>query len=290
MRQNMTYVPCDLCGSDMPIFLFEKNGFRHVKCRNCDLVYVNPRLKNPLKQQEAFYENLAAFSGDFDEQAHKDYTGSRRKRLMKEAALYLPYNLNGRILDIGCGFGGFLKGAAEQGWKFPEGVEIAPQAARYTSKIFTVRTKPFEEIQYNDYNFDVIRLNNVIEHMPSPKSSIKAAYTNLRPGGLFVISTPNFGSLSVALCRDRWQYIGGHDHIYLFTPKTLSLMLSENGFKVIRTRTKGTHITPKDHEKKQSSRWEEILNKEIKAIEKILDLFIRRTLWGHRLSVWDVRT
>lgn len=285
-ERDLNYVPCDLCGSDTPDVLFEKNGFKYVKCRNCDLVYVNPRLKDPIGHQETFYDNLAASFGDLDKQAHHDYTGSRRKRLLKEAAMYLPYNLNGRILDIGCGFGGFLKGAAEQGWKHPEGIEIAPVAAEYTSKFFPVKMKPFEEIQYNDYSFDVIRLNNVIEHLPSPKSLILSAYNNLRSGGLLVISTPNFGSLSVTLCREKWQYIGGDDHIYLFAPKTISQMLGANGFKVVNIRTKGIHITPKYHVKKPSSYREKLLHNEIKIIENVLDFFVRRTLWGHRLKVW----
>ncbi len=275
---DLTYVHCDLCGSDTSMVLFEKDGFKHVKCRNCGLVHVNPRLKNPLEHQETFYDNLAASFGDLNERAHHDYTGSRRKRFLKEAAMYLPYNLNGRILDIGCGLGGFLKGAAEQGWKYPEGIEIAPQAAEYTSKFFPVRMKPFEETEY-DYYFDVIRLENVIEHVPSPRSIVVSAYKYLRPGGLFVISTPNYRSLSVTLCREKWQYICGADHIYLFAPKTISQLLSKNGFKILNIRTKGIHLTPKNHAKKPLS------YNEIKLVEKVLDLFVRRTRWGHRLKV-----
>ena len=277
-ERDLAYVHCDLCGSDTSTVLFEKDGFKHVKCCHCDLVHVNPRLRNPLKQQQTFYNNLAAAFGHLDEQAQHDYTGSRRKRFLKEAAMYLPYNLNGRILDIGCGLGGFLKAAAEQGWKYPEGIEIAPQAAEYTSKFFPVKMKPFEETQY-DYYFDVIRLENVIEHVPSPRSIVALAYKYLRPGGLFVISTPNYRSLSVRLCHEKWQYIAGADHIYLFTPKTISQLLGKNGFKIVNIRTKGTHITPKNHAKKPSS------YNAIKFIEKVLDFFVRRTLWGHRLKV-----
>ena len=283
---DLTYVCCDLCGSEAFAVLFVKNGFRHVKCNACGLVYVNPRLRNSLEHQEIFYEKLAASSGDFNDQAHRDYVGSRRKRLLKEAAMYNPYNLNGRILDIGCGFGGFLKGAAEQGWRHPEGVEIASHAAEYASNFFPIKMKPFEQTDYNDYSFDVIRLNNVIEHVPSPKAVILSAYKNLRSGGLFVISTPNFRSLSVSLCREKWQYIEGDEHIYLFTPQTISQMLKESGFKVVNIRTKGVHITPKDHAKKPSSYKDKVIDRGIKITEKILDFFVKRTLWGHRLRVW----
>ena len=59
-ESDLTYVACDLCGSDATQTLFEKDGFTHVKCRNCGLVYVNPRLKDPLEHQETFYDNLKA--------------------------------------------------------------------------------------------------------------------------------------------------------------------------------------------------------------------------------------
>jgi 2-polyprenyl-3-methyl-5-hydroxy-6-metoxy-1,4-benzoquinol methylase len=285
-KRDLAYIRCDLCGSDESVVLFEKDGFKHVKCRKCDLIYVNPRLKDPIKQQETFYDNLAFSSGDFDEQVHHDYDGSRRKKLMKEAAQYLPYNLNGRILDIGCGFGGFLRGAAEQGWMYPEGIEVAPQAAAHASKFFPVKMKLFEETQYKEYSFDVIRMNNVIEHVSSPRALIVSAHNNLRSGGLFVINTPNYRSLSETLCREKWHYIGGDDHIYLFTLKTISQLLTKNGFNVVNIRTKGTHIAPKNHSKKPSSYRNELFNNKIKFIERMLDLFVRRTLWGHRLSIW----
>lgn len=285
-EKDLIHVHCDLCGSNDPLILFIKDGFRHVKCNTCGHVYVNPRLRNSFEHQEVFYENIAASFGDFSDQAYNEYAGSRRKRLLKEAAQYNQYNLTGRILDIGCGFGGFLKGAAEQGWKYPEGIEIASIPAHYTSSYFPVKMKPFEELEYNDYSFDVIRLNNVIEHVPSPKALVLSAYKNLRSGGLFVISTPNYRSLSVSICREKWQYIGGDDHIHLFTPETLSKMLEQSGFKVISIRTKGVHITPKNHAVKPNSLQDKLIYNGIQIFEKALDLFVRNTLWGHRLKVW----
>jgi 2-polyprenyl-3-methyl-5-hydroxy-6-metoxy-1,4-benzoquinol methylase len=279
--KDLTYVTCDLCGSDNYMILFEKDGFRHVECRKCHLVYVNPRLENPSQHQEALYDNIAASHGTFDENTRYDYSGYRKEKLTKEAASYLPYNINGRILDVGCSFGGFLKGAAEQGWKYPEGVEIAPQVAAYTSQFFPVQMKPFEETEYPDNCFDVIRLNNVIEHLSSPKAVVRSVQRKLRTGGLFVIKTPNFRSLSVSLCREKWQYIAGFDHIHLFCPKTITQLLTENGFKIVKIETKGTHITPKDRESRERS-----FKSGIKLIEAILDVFIRHTLRGHRLTVW----
>lgn len=125
------HVTCDLCGADNPELLFVKDTFRHVRCSRCGMVYVTPRLRDVSGHQEIFYENYACSSGDYAEIASKDDRGSRKKRLIAEAESYRLYYKTGYILDIGCGFGGFLKAASEKGWLHPEGIEIAPQAAVY---------------------------------------------------------------------------------------------------------------------------------------------------------------
>ena len=75
-----------------------------------------------------------------------------------------------------------------------------------------------------DY-FDVVRANNVIEHLSSPRAMVRAVHRIIRPGGLFAFSAPNFDSLSVRLLGRNWPYIRGDHHIHLFGPKTLTRLL-----------------------------------------------------------------
>jgi len=279
-------VSCDLCGADAKELLFEKNTFRHVRCCHCGLVYVTPRLKDSSGQQENFYDGLANYSDDFEGISSRDYGGSRKKRLLAEAASYKKYDKTGRILDIGCGFGGFLKAAFEMGWKCPEGIEIAPQPASYVQRFFPVKTRSIEEDPYEESFFDVVRLNNVIEHLPSPKRLLTSVHDIVRVGGLFSISTTNFDSFSVAICGSHWQYIGGDNHVYLFTPKTLVRLLEDTGFRVILTKTRGINLTPKDYSNKHTPPLDRFFSKNIRRVEKGLDLLVRHTRKGHRLKVW----
>ena len=285
-KEERIDVLCDLCGADMKELLFEKNSFRHVRCCRCGLVYVTPRLKDPGGQQEIFYNRLAGDSEDFMEISSRDYGGSRKKRLLAEAASYKKYDRTGRILDIGCGFGGFLKAAFEQGWKFPEGIEIAPQPASYVQRFFPVKTTSVEEASYDKNFFDVIRLNNVIEHLPSPRKLLTSVHDIIRREGLLSISTTNFDSFSVAVCGSNWQYIGGDDHIYLFTPKTLIRLLKDTGFRAVLIKTRGVNLTPKDYSNKRIPPLDRFFGKGIRRVEKGLDIFVRRTHKGHRLKIW----
>lgn len=282
--RKTVHVCCNLCGSDQPEVLFVKDGFRHVRCGTCGLIYVTPRLSDHVGQQEVFWDKEICLDG-IEAAGARDYKRSRRKALLSEAASYREFHKTGYLMDIGCGFGGFLRAAAEDGWEHPEGIEIAPQAVSYISRFFPVKTDIAEEDPHKNGLFDVARLNNVIEHLPDPMKLVRAVHQLLRPGGLFVVSTPNFDSLSVALCGPKWQYIGGDDHIYLFTPKTLGRLLEDAGFHVIGIKTKGIHLTPKEHAGRQRGFFPVLFGKAIIRVERLLDLLVRHTYRGHRLTV-----
>ena len=269
---------------------FEKEGFRHVRCRDCGLVYVTPRLSDHIGQQEVFWDDQTGRFDDIEQMGAHSYKKSRRRALLSEVALYRKYRKTGYMMDIGCGFGGFLRAAGEQGWEHPEGIEIAPQTARYASRFFPVLRDIAEEEPHKKGLFDVIRLNNVIEHLPDPGMLVHSAYEFLRPGGLFVVSTPNFDSISVTICGPRWQYIMGNHHIYLFTPKTLGRLLEDAGFRVVGMETKGVHLIPDDHSGSRKGFSKHVSNGAITNAEKLLDLVVRHTSKGHRLRVLAEKT
>jgi 2-polyprenyl-3-methyl-5-hydroxy-6-metoxy-1,4-benzoquinol methylase len=283
-EREKVHVSCNLCGCDHPEPLFAKDGFRHVRCTECGLIYVTPRLSNHVEQQEIFWDKEMGLDG-IEAAAARDYRKSRRKKLLSEARAYREYRNTGHIMDIGCGFGAFLKAVRELGWEHPEGVEIAPQAISYTSRYFPVKTDITEENPLKKGLFDVIRLNNVIEHLPDPRKIVRSVHELLRPGGLIVVATPNYDSLSVALCGSRWQYIGGEDHIYLFTPQTLRRLLEKEGFRIVDIKTKGVHVSPNDRTVRRKTILPALCRKTAINFERLLNLLIRHTHRGHRLKI-----
>ncbi|MHC4600938.1 MAG: class I SAM-dependent methyltransferase [Planctomycetota bacterium] len=284
-----THVPCDLCGADDPAELFIKKGFPHVRCRRCGLVYVTPRLPRIEEQQTGFYEDLICITQGFDAMEALEFSPQRLRKKRKEAASYLPFRKTGRLLDIGCGLGGFLKAASEEGWK-PEGVEIVPEIATYAAKSFPVHATSLGNAPLEDGLFDVVRLNNVIEHLPSPREVVATSFRILRPGGLLIVSPPNFDSLSVAVCGAEWRYIAGDQHIYLFGPPTLRRLLEDGGFRVVSVRTRGAHISLKDRSgRAKPSRLSRLVRPVVAGLEGILDLASQFTWKGHRLMMWGER-
>jgi SAM-dependent methyltransferase len=102
-----------------------------------------------------------------------------------------------RILDFGSGAGHMCQRLGNQveaqGGTPSEQIyacEINPEAFQY-DKIPCQKISSDSEIPFPDEHFDVIYAIEVIEHTPRPYDLFKIAYKKLRPGGKFLITTPN---------------------------------------------------------------------------------------------------
>jgi SAM-dependent methyltransferase len=277
------HVACDLCGNDDPALWLEKDGFQYVRCLRCGLVYVTPRLRDHLLQQEKFYQVVTA--GDLEAAAQRDRNPRRLKSLNQVARSYLPYKRIGALLDVGCSFGAFLEAAASAGWRVC-GVEVASAPASIAARRHDVFYGSLSDAPYEPNSFDVVRLNNVIEHVLSPRALVCDIRRVLRPGGLLAISTPNVESFTVALQGVGWRYVEGGHHIYLFGLRTIGRLLETEGFKILWVSTPGIRLIDKNGSREtrpfflRKPTW-----RAVKCAERTLDLAARITLRGHRLRI-----
>jgi ubiquinone/menaquinone biosynthesis C-methylase UbiE len=96
-----------------------------------------------------------------------------------------------RILDIGCGLGMYVS----QFRQFSDdvhGVDIDPdKIARASESLPNLHVSPAEELPFDDDSFDIILLNEVIEHVDDDRQTIREAYRVLAPGGHIVVYAPN---------------------------------------------------------------------------------------------------
>jgi 2-polyprenyl-3-methyl-5-hydroxy-6-metoxy-1,4-benzoquinol methylase len=201
-----------------------KEWGRHVRCRSCQLIYVNP-IEKAGKINEAYSQRKSV-----------DASIIRKGRLTVSASqvgLIRQYKNGTYLLDIGCGEGFFLFNAARAGYA-TKGVELSQDAAEYARREFglDVEAQPFEELRFPDDHFDVITLWQVLEHVPYPLMILKKAHRILKPGGLLALSTPNIQGVPARILGRRWWNIR-RLHINQFTTKTLTTVLENAGFKDI---------------------------------------------------------
>jgi 2-polyprenyl-3-methyl-5-hydroxy-6-metoxy-1,4-benzoquinol methylase len=237
------YNPCDLCGSPNPRFVLHSPGLDGplVECVNCGLRYVGYRRSSLVFGKNAPEETAAKIGA-----ANQNLRYLRLQEEHRLALLNARWRLDlirrvkpsGKLLEIGCARGDFLRVARE--WFDVNGVEPNLELADSSSQVAPVYRDVIERTPWN--GFDIVASFHVIEHVDSPRSFIRAAVERLNPGGLLVIETPNVDSFPFKLMKSRWrQFIP--EHYFFFSPKTISRLLSDNGLRVQTTVSIGKYAS-----------------------------------------------
>ncbi len=145
----------------------------------------------------------------------------------------------GRILDVGCGDGTFLRIARALGWAV-QGLEPDPKAAAVArGHGIDVIESPIERAPLPVDSFDVITMSHVIEHVPDPVSVLAAARRALRPDGDLLVFTPNAESWGHAMFGRAWLHLDPPRHLHVFRVGNLVACAERVGLPVRRVRSTG---------------------------------------------------
>ncbi len=219
----------------------EYRGVTVIDCRVCGFKHSVPLPDDA--------RNRHLYTRKFYDDDHPGYIESQQQdlpwRRLDFAARYdlfekmLPRGRR-RLLDVGSGPGWFLQYGAERGWD-AVGIEPSPPVSAFSRDTLglDVITGFFEaEAVAGLEPFDVVHLNNVLEHVPNPAKMLATAHGVLRPSGLICVSVPNdFNPLQEALVKlrghERW-WVDPREHVNYFDRDSLERLLSRRGFVMRR--------------------------------------------------------
>jgi SAM-dependent methyltransferase len=148
----------------------------------------------------------------------------------------------GRLLEVGAGRGGFVRTALRRGW-LADATELSRaglESLRGTGA--NVFEGDVAEARYADARFDLIVSLEVLEHLPEPATHLRELWRITRPGGLLLLTTPNFGGLSRRWLGMRWRVVAA-EHLGYFTPRTLGRALRSAGYGRIQVRSRSLDIS-----------------------------------------------
>lgn len=153
------------------------------------------------------------------------------------------------VLDIGCG-NGALSGRLQREGFDVTGCDASASGIALAQRHFggsaffrhdVCEPLPPEHVG----RYDAVVSIEVIEHLILPRLLIMNALQALRPGGLLIVSTPYHGylkNLALALTGkfdEHWHPLRDFGHVKFFSPKTITQLLSEEGFRVRALRRVG---------------------------------------------------
>lgn len=244
-------VACPLCG-EKKSKLLERFGFEHRysyrKCSGCHVAYQSPRPVYDTEFVETAYE---VYSTDTDSHWQKGQLTEKGKIVYAE----YKYNLGeieavlgrkGRLLEIGCNTGFFLKVAKDQGWH-PVGVEISKTMTEIAHRQFDVETIAGDWVaQKYSQPFDAVYCSHVIEHVPNPDSWMRRFKEVLTPDGVLCLAVPNMNSIDrvfkrflkrIGARKDKWKPWQTPDHLYEPCERSMRAFFAKHGFEVVQKYT-----------------------------------------------------
>ena len=131
-----------------------------------------------------------------------------------------PVN-GGKLLDVGCGDGSFLRVATRCDWHATGLDPDVNAVASCRSNALDVLHGGIERFGAVESRFDVITLNHVIEHVPDPIELLRSCYRLLKLGGQLWLQTPNIDSLGSRRYGRHWRGLEPPRHLVLFDPVSL---------------------------------------------------------------------
>lgn len=236
---------CPICGAVSNKLVGEGPDYEYrttdliakaVVCADCDTTYLSPAptpatlpFTYPLEYKPYHMGkhsnfNIIFFIRDFLEGAKAKSFGQ-----------YLPERP--KILDVGCGDGRYLF-IMQKALPDSEltGVDFSSEAVEDCRKRgLTAVCGDYLSSDFDENCFDLINLNQVIEHIMEPVPVIEKIWRELAPGGIVNLETPSLDGLDFSIFRR--TYWGGYHfprHLTFFTAKTLAALLKSQGFKIIK--------------------------------------------------------
>lgn len=240
------FEPCQFCKSDKFSSVSERrDGTRVVKCLICHVEFVNPIPSDDYLKKS--YDQIFLDNGK-NTSLLKNYIRERKDRRKSYEKLYSTrlkliekiHKKKGKLLDIGCAAGFFLKTAESRGWD-TYGIDLLPDYIDFAKQelhLKNVYCDILENIKFPQDSFDVVTLWDLIEHLRRPLDTLREVNRILRPGGKLVIWTPNVKN--AVFQKAAWYGYTIPLHFYFFSSSSLSGLLNQSGFSVVLKKTNKT--------------------------------------------------
>jgi 2-polyprenyl-3-methyl-5-hydroxy-6-metoxy-1,4-benzoquinol methylase len=240
---DTSLVVCSNCGSDSSDLIQDckdfnyktcENNFHFVRCRSCQQIYLKNR---PLVKDLSLI---------YPEQHYVAYSSQKKGFLADIKAFFIKKKINPLleyckandwIMEVGCASGDLIKLIKKFGnttWNL-FAVDISDKYFKELELLGVKAIKSrFEDLENLDSKFAVIIMNQVIEHLESPKAIVQKSHKLLVENGVLILETPSIDGLDLKIFKDKWEGWHAPRHWHMFDEHLISELLEKNGFEVLK--------------------------------------------------------
>ena len=199
-------------------------------CQRCGSIQ-KPITKKWLRDAEDIYYRYEMYSqaGGLEQSTFDSSSGSSETRSKRMVSWLSKVGVpqSGKLLDIGCGNGAFLKAFSEVYPKYElAGLELDDRNKEVIESINGVKKLYIGSIDTLNECFDVIIMIHVLEHIPDPVQYLVALSNKLNKDGLLFIEIPHLGKSPFDLLIA--------DHCTHFDLESLEAVIKRSGFELVK--------------------------------------------------------
>lgn len=215
----------------------ERYGMRMqtVICKNCGLLIQSPRLTEESLNQ--LYNNEYRLLYSPAHAKDPSLLFQAEEKLGQNILSYLKSSVKtglktGLVLDIGCGAGGALEPFRKIGWTV-QGCELDQNLANYGNQNgIPISAKIIDSEGYKKSSFDVVLLNDILEHQRHPDIFLKRIYELLKPNCYIYVQFPGIRNLRKNSYPDILRDLQ-LAHTFYWDLKLLEYLFNKTGFKKV---------------------------------------------------------
>jgi 2-polyprenyl-3-methyl-5-hydroxy-6-metoxy-1,4-benzoquinol methylase len=205
---------------------------------------INKPSEDELKEYYAkkyFQENKGSYYDEYSEEELNYFLNKIEQKYYVVNSIFPESSNTRKFLDIGCGEGFALKFFLDKKWEV-----LGLDYSDFGCKEFNKDCLPYliqgdvydsiDDLIARRENFDVLLLDNVLEHVTDTSLMLKKCTSLLTKNGILVIEVPNdFSILQKHLLDtnkiDKPFWVVLPDHLSYFNLQGLNNLLSDSGFK-----------------------------------------------------------
>ncbi|MBI2611396.1 methyltransferase domain-containing protein [Candidatus Gottesmanbacteria bacterium] len=227
---------CNVCKSTNIIEWKKIDKYKLLKCNQCLIIQTFPQLS----ESELEYINNRFYGRQpFTSVAYNTSAEFFFKRGIKFYEEIKLLKIKGKkLLDIGSGYG-YNQLVARNNGLITIGIDLSKNAVEFARNIFNLNViqESFYAYNFKNSKFSIITMYDSLEHVRNPKETIKKVNKLLSDDGYLILQTPNIDSIMYLLTKSKWVWLLLPFHFYHFTSASISKILSESGFRIVKIYT-----------------------------------------------------